>query len=102
MIEEIFSRLPDDFRPAILTRTLTYYFSLGEVRKTVTLGPETVKIEDGKTVDEADCVCKTDEVMFLKIWQDGYMPGMQDFMTGRIKSNNPMALKDFLVAFGKG
>lgn len=102
MIEEIFASLYQSFRPAVVAKSLVYYFSIGEVKKTVTLGPDAVKVEDGKTVAEADCVCKTDEELFLKIWQEGYLPGMGDFFSGKIKSNNPAALKTFLDAFGKG
>lgn len=102
MIEEVFASLPQSFRPDVVTKPQVYYFSIGEVKKTVTLSADAVKVEDGKTVAEADCVCKTDEEFFLRIWQEGYLPGMGDFFSGRIKSNNPTALKLFLDAFGKG
>ncbi len=102
MVEEVFASLPKSFHPAAVTKPKVYYFSIGEVKKTVTLGTDAVKIEDGKTVAEADCVCKTDEAFFLKIWNEGYLPGMADFLSGKIKSNNPVALKEFLAAFGKG
>jgi putative sterol carrier protein len=81
---------------------VSYYYSVGEVKKTVTIGPDACRVEEGKTVDSADCVCKTSEAFFLKIWNEGYMPGMKDFLSGTIRSNNPQALKDFLAAFGKG
>ena len=38
--------------------------------------------------------------MFSKIW-DGYKPGMMDFMSGKIKTNNPTLLQDFAGAFTK-
>ena len=65
----------------------------------MTLSPERVLVENGKTVEAADCVCKTSAAFFLKIWQEGYRPGMQDFLSGAIKSNNPFALQAFLAAF---
>ncbi len=52
-------------------------------------------------MENADCVCKTSQEFFLKIWDDNYRPGMKDFMTGTIKSNNPGALQEFLSSFGK-
>lgn len=102
MVEEIFYSLEASFRPCSERRPVTYYYSVGEVKKTVTIGPNACRVEEGKTVEDADCVCKTSEAFFLKIWHEGYMPGMKDFLSGAIKSNNPQALKDFLAAFGKG
>lgn len=101
MVEAIFDGLPGSFRPGSMKQTLNYYYSVGEVRKTVILGPEVCCVENGKAVDNADCVCKTSPDFFLKIWNEGYTPGMKDFLAGTIKSNNPSALKDFLAAFGK-
>ena len=102
MVEEIFAGLGKCFQADKVTQRQVYYFSVDDVKKTVTLSPDHVDVQDGKTVVDADCVCKTSTEVFLKIWQEGYRPGMQDFMTGTIKSNNPLALKAFLAAFGKG
>lgn len=101
MIEKIFAELPQLFRPDTIQADATYYFSLGETKKTVKLSPSAVTIQDGKAVDDADCVCKTSSEFFIKIWDEGYRPGLKDFMTGIIKSNNPDKLKTFLKAFGK-
>ena len=101
MVQEVFSSLEECFEAGQVATQQVFYFSVGDVKKTVTLGPTGIVVENGKTVDEADCVCKTSAEMFLKIWQDGYRPGMQDFLSGAIKSNNPFALKTFLAAFGK-
>jgi hypothetical protein len=101
MVEAIFAGLARSFRPGSMQQTLHYYYSVGEVRKTVILGPEVCRVENGKSVESADCVCKTSPDFFLKIWNEGYTPGMKDFLAGTIKSNNPSALKDFLAAFGK-
>lgn len=101
MIETIFTSLPEAYVAGVVDRETVYYFSLGEFKKTVRLAPDTCAVEDGRTVDNADCVCKTDEAFFLSIWEDGYRPGMGDFMGGKIKSNNPSALQLFLQAFGK-
>jgi len=102
MIGEIFASLESSFQADKITQQQVFYFSIDDVKRTVTLSPGQIEVQNGKTVEEADCVCKTGTEFFLKIWQEGYRPGMQDFMTGRIKSNNPMALKTFLAAFGKG
>lgn len=101
MVEDVFSGLPLLYQSGKVTTPLCYYFSLGDSRKTVKLSPESCLVEEGKTVETADCVCKTSEKFFLKIWQDGYRPGLKDFMSGTIKSNKPDLLKTFLEAFGK-
>lgn len=101
MINEVFAGLPESFVPGTLSRPKSFYFSLGEVKKTVQLSSDSCLVSDGKAVENADCVCKTSPEFFLRIWQDNYRPGMKDFMTGVIKSNNPGALQDFLRSFGK-
>ncbi len=101
MIESVFQELAELFVPGTVTEPVSFYFSLGECKKTVKLSPDTCLVEDGRTVENADCVCKTSPDFFMKIWQEDYRPGMKDFMTGVIKSNNPGALQDFLRCFGK-
>lgn len=101
MIDTIFASLTDCFVAGIVDKPTSYYFSLGEHKKTVRLTADSCLVEDGRTVDEADCVCKTAPEFFVRIWQDGHRPGMADFLSGIIKSNNPTALQTFLTAFGK-
>lgn len=101
MLDALFAGLPAEFTGAAITEPMSFYFSLGEYRKTVQLSPDRCVVADGKAVDNADCVCKTSPEFFLRIWQDCYRPGMKDFLTGTIKSNNPTALQLFLRCFGK-
>jgi putative sterol carrier protein len=101
MIEAIFSGLEGSYSSGVIDTETSFYFSIDDIKKTVVLTPEGCRVEDGKTIEEVDCVCKTGSGFFLKIWNDGYRPGMGDFMSGKIKSNNPLTLKDFLAAFGK-
>lgn len=101
MLKEIFESMPEAFISGIIPKTITYYMSIDDVKRTVIIDSVECTVEDGKTVDNADCVCKTSEEFFLKIWNDGYMPGMSDFLSGKIKSNNPAGLRDLLKVFGK-
>ncbi len=101
MIDTIFSGLEGSYAPGEIEAETSFYFSIDDVKRTVVLTPKTCRVDKGKTIDEVDCVCKTDTDFFLKIWNDGYRPGMTDFMGGKIKSNDPLTLKDFLAAFGK-
>lgn len=101
MTEETFSSLEASYQKGIFTVPTTFYFSIDDIRKTLTLDADNCKIEDGKAVEDADCVCKTTTKMFSKIWHDGYRPGIMDFMSGAIKSNAPQLLQQFLSAFGR-
>jgi hypothetical protein len=101
MLEQIFAQLPKLFITDSVKTPISYYFSLDDVKKTVLLTPDGCTVTDGRTVVEADCVCKTSRDFFLKIWDAGYRPGIKDFFAGTIKSNNPDALRTFLISFGK-
>jgi len=100
MSEDIFNNLEQNYRKGIFSVPTTFYFSVDDVKKTLTLDSAGCSIQDGKTVEEADCVCKTSAEMFRKIRNEGYLPGIMDFMNGSIKSNNPQLLQQFLIAFG--
>jgi putative sterol carrier protein len=101
MIDDIFSRLPPLYRKGGLSRRTTFYFAIDDIRKTVILDGESCSVDDGKTTEQADCVCKTSSRLFLKVWNEGYAPGITDFMSGAIKSNAPHLLQQFLTSFGK-
>jgi hypothetical protein len=102
MRDNIFATFQEQFQKGVFTTPTTYYFVIDDtVRKTVTLDAESCTIEEGKTVENADCVCKTSAEMFGRIWNEDYRPGLMDFITGVIKSNAPQLLQQLLVAFGK-
>lgn len=101
MSEAIFNSMRDSYQKGVFNVPTTFYFSIDDIKKTLTLDGESCKIEQGKTVEDADCVCKTSVEMFNRIWNDGYRPGIMDFMGGSIKSNAPQLLQQMLVAFGK-
>lgn len=100
MPEAIFGGLAPLYRKGAVSRPISFYFSIDEVKRTVILDADTCTVTDGKT-DGADCVCKTGKELFLRIWEQGYRPGMKDFLNGAIKSNAPHLLQQFLTAFGK-
>ena len=51
--------------------------------------------------DEADCFFKGPAELFLRVWNGEHQLGPMDFLSGKVKSNNPMLLKDFVAAFQK-
>ena len=50
----------------------------------------------------ADCVLKTSPDLFNRIVREGYVPGIPEFMSGQIKSNDVSLLDDFQKAFHLG
>jgi putative sterol carrier protein len=101
-ITKVFEGLPQRFQKDRVKNERTFYFSLGEEEKwTVALGPEKCSVTKGKPEKDADCFFKASEELFLDVWSGKHKLGMKDFMSGAVKSNNPMLLKDFVEAFQK-
>jgi long-chain acyl-CoA synthetase len=100
-IAKVMKTLPKMFNKANVKKPRTFYFSLGEKEKwTVTLADKCV-VTSGKPEEDVDCFFKASEKMFLDVWNGRYTPSAKDFLTGAIKSNNPLLLKDFVAAFKK-
>ena len=93
-VETFFETMPNRFRKGAVQRTTTYYFSIGDFRATVTLTPEAVTVEPDKKVDNADVVLKTTPALFEKMVLQGKMPGPIDIARGKVKTNDPLALKN--------
>ena len=101
-VAKIFQSLPKRFQPGAVDKPRTFYFSLDEDEKwTVQLTKEKCEVTPGKPAADADCFFKASKQMFLDVWNGKHTPGMMDFMTGKIKSNNPLMLKEFVAAFKK-
>jgi hypothetical protein len=98
-VEEIFASLEGRFVPGVVKKPMSFYFSLDDDKWTVHIDPEKCSVEPGKTVEKADCFVKTSKDLFVKMYNGDHVPGMGDFMSGRIKSNNPYAMKTFVEAF---
>ena len=100
-VTKVFERLPKMFQKGNVKTARTFYFSLGDDEKwTVVLTPEKCTVTADKTED-ADCFFKATADMFLDVWNGRHTLSAMDFMTGTIKSNNPVLLKEFVAAFRK-
>ncbi|MCS6886242.1 MAG: SCP2 sterol-binding domain-containing protein [Acidobacteriota bacterium] len=97
-VPEVFAEMKKKYVKGKMKKDCTYYFSLEDYKYTVTFEGGRILIEEGKTVDEADCVLKTSPEMFVKMWE-GYKPSMMEFMSGKVKTNNPTLLQEFVKAF---
>ncbi len=98
-VAKIFKGLPKLYVGGNVKKPTTFYFSLDEDEKwTVALEPGKCTVKPEKS-ENADCFFKTSKQMFLDVWTGKYTPTVMDFMTGKIKSNNPTMLRDFAAAF---
>ena len=101
-ITDVFKSLPARFQAGSVKQPRTFYFSLGDEEKwTVALSPDRCDVKPGKPAQDADCFFKASEQMFLDVWNGKHTPGPKDFLTGSIKSNNPLMLREFVAAFKK-
>ncbi len=101
-IAKVMKGLPKRFVPGNVKKPRTFYFSLGEKEKwTVALGQDECEVTAGKPDEDVDCFFKASEEMFLEVWNGRHTPSAKDFLTGAIKSNNPLLLKEFVAAFRK-
>jgi long-chain acyl-CoA synthetase len=103
----LFEDLEKRFVPGKVTGTTSFYFTLGEgaeAKWSVRVSATECVIALGKPASgTADCVLKTSAEMFTRIVRDGYTPGIPEFMSGTIKSNDPTMLVDiFQKAFHLG
>ena len=100
-VEAIFKGLCKRFNKANVTAERSYYFSLGQGEKwTIDITRETCSVRQGENAD-ADCYFEGPAELFLAVWNGEHKLGPVDFLTGRVKSNNPILLKDFVKAFQK-
>jgi hypothetical protein len=98
-IEAIFRGLCRRFNKANVKAERSYYFSLGEhERWTVDIRRDGCSVREGENTD-ADVFFKGPAELFLDVWNGRHDLGPTDFLTGRVKSNKPFALKEFVAAF---
>jgi len=102
MIDQLFTDMEQQCDASKVAKETSYYFSVDEAKKTVFLSADGCRVVDGKATETADCVCKTSGEFLARVWNEGYVPGVKDFLAGEIKSNNPAALQTLLAACGKG
>jgi putative sterol carrier protein len=100
-ITRVFKGLAKRFNKAAVKTERSYYFSLGDGEKwTVHLTRAKCTVKPGRNED-ADCFFKAPPELFLDVWNGRHKLGPTDFLSGRVKSNNPVLLKEFVAAFQK-
>ena len=99
----LFQELEGKFKPGSVDRAVSFYFTLGsdELSKwTLKIDPQTCQVKLGKPEGgNADCVLKTTTEIFTRIVREAYTPGVAEFMSGAVKSNDIELLQTFQKAF---
>lgn len=102
----LFQELEGKFLPGAVDKSVSFYFTLGsdELSKwTLRIDPKACEIKPGKPEGgTADCVLKTSQDIFTRIVREAYIPGVAEFMSGVVKSNDPELLFTFQKAFQLG
>ncbi len=104
-IAKVMRGLQKKFDPKQVKKDFTLYVSLGEAdaeKYTIWVTAKKAEFKPGKHLEKADCVLKTDPELFEKIATTDYTPGMMEFMSGKIKTNDVELLKQFRAIFGVG
>ncbi|MEL6182098.1 MAG: hypothetical protein AAFS10_24265, partial [Myxococcota bacterium] len=102
LIEGLFQTLGAQYQAHQIDTPVMYYFSLGNGaggKWTVEVEPEQCRYWPGKP-PHADCVVKTSTEIFRKMVVESYVPSMDEFMSGKVKTNNPQLLIRFQSVFG--
>ncbi len=102
----LFDELEKRFQPGAIDAPVSFYFTLGtepEAKWTVRVSPDDCTVVIGKPEGgSADCVLKTSAEIFTRIVREGFQPGVPEFMSGAIKSNDVTLLETFQKAFHLG
>jgi hypothetical protein len=98
-IEAIFKGLCKRFDKDQVTAERSYRFSLGAEQWTVRLTKERCSVRRGG--GDADVYFEGPAELFLDVWNGRHSLGPVDFLTGRVKSNAPLLLREFVAAFKK-
>jgi long-chain acyl-CoA synthetase len=102
----LFAELESKFKPGVVPKPLSFYFTLGGdplAKWTVKVDASSCEIRPGKPEGTAaDCVLKTSPEIFAKIVREAYTPGVAEFLSGAVKSNDVELLLTFQRVFELG
>lgn len=102
LLADVFEVLPGRYDAERIDKPLSWYFSMGGNRYTVSVDKAGCTIKPGRPTGAADCVIKTTPEMVRKMVQDKYVPTPAEFMSGDIKTNDIPLLIEFARVFDLG
>lgn len=99
----LFRELETKFKKGAVEQPTSFYFTLGtepEAKWNCIVSPDACVINMGKPESgTADCVLKTNPDMFRRIVREAYVPSIEEFLAGDVKSNDVSLLGTFQRAF---
>lgn len=99
----LFRELEAKFKKGAVETETSFYFTLGtepEAKWNCVVSPDACVINMGKPASgTADCVLKTSPDMFRRIVREAYVPSVEEFIAGDVKSNDVSLLGTFQRAF---
>lgn len=105
-LAKVFGELEKRFQKGAVEAPVSFYFALGDEpdhKWTCTVDAERCVIRMGKPErGVADCVLKTSPATFTRIVREAYTPGVEEFVSGAVKSNDVGLLGTFQRVFGLG
>jgi long-chain acyl-CoA synthetase len=100
---KLFRDLELKFQQGAVEQPVSFYFTLGtepEAKWYCIAAPDRCSIVNGKPpTGTADCVLKTNADLFTRIVREAYVPGIDEFVSGAIKSNDVSLLATFQKVF---
>jgi hypothetical protein len=100
-VEQIFVEVEKSFKKNTFKEKKFFFFNVEGIEKTITIDSNGFVVEDGKTVENPDCQCEIKREILEKVWYENYKPSFIDFISGKIRANDPYLLKEFMKAFGR-
>jgi 1-acyl-sn-glycerol-3-phosphate acyltransferase len=96
-------RLRERFLPEEWVAPRTWYFSLDAAewgKWTVRAERGGAEVWPGRPAESADCVLVAPPEVFLRMLEEGYVPPVSDFVSGKLKTSRPDLLREFQRVFG--
>jgi hypothetical protein len=100
-LQKLFAEVEKNFKKNTFKEKKIFYFNIEGIEKSVIVDSSGFKVEDGKIVEVPDCQCEIKKELLEKIWYEDYKPSFIDFVSGKVRTNNPYLLREFMKAFGR-
>ena len=89
--DSLFGILGQKFRAGKTTKTIVYHFCIDDRDWTLVVSSEAFQVLDGKPATP-DCYLKTTSEIIIGTVRGEYKLSFADFLSGKIRSNNPQLL----------
>jgi putative sterol carrier protein len=99
-VHTIFTTLQAQYQTGKVAEETVYYFSIGSDKYTLFARPDGCEVQQGKTVENANCVIKADPKLFGDMVLRGKKPGALDIARGKVKFSDMNLVLKLQELFG--